>query len=80
MRNEVIFWTQIASIVAFVFIVFGLYRPLVDQTDSTIQLLKETITSLKDQLSEARDPTPDELSQSLSERVKLLESELRRLA
>ncbi len=80
MSNEVIFWTQIVSIVAFVFIVFGLYRLLVDQKDSTIQLLKETISTLKDQLSEALNSTPDVLAQSLSERVKLLESELKRLA
>ncbi len=59
MSNEVIFWTQISSIVAFVLSVFGLYRLLVDQKDATIQLLKETVSTLKDQLAEARSSTPD---------------------
>lgn len=80
MSNEVIFWTQISSIVAFLFAVFGLYRLLIDQKDATIQLLKETVSTLKDQLSEARNSTPDVLAQSLSGRVKLLESELERLS
>ncbi len=80
MSNEVIFWTQIASIVAFVVTIFGLYRLLIDQKDATIQLLKETIGTLKDQLSEARNSTPDVLAQSLSGRVKLLEGELERLS
>lgn len=80
MSNDVIFWTQIASIGAFVFSVFGLYRLLVDQKDATIQLLRETVTTLKDQLAEARNSTPDVLAQSLSGRVKLLEGELERLS
>ena len=80
MSNDVIFWTQIASIVAFVFSIFGLYRLLVDQKDATIQLLKETVGTLKDQLSEARNSTPDILAQSLSGRVKSLEGELERLS
>lgn len=80
MSNEVIFWTQIASIVAFVISVFGLYRLLVDQKEATIQLLKETVSTLKDQLAEARSSTPDTLAQSLFSRVKLLEGELERLS
>jgi hypothetical protein len=78
--NDVIFWTQIASIVGFVFSVFGLYRLLVDQKDATIQLLKESVATLKDQLAEARNSTPDVLARSLSERVKLLEIELERFS
>lgn len=80
MTNDVIFWTQIASIVVFVFSVFGLYRLLVDQKDATIQLLKETVSVLKDKLSEAQNSTPDVLAQSLSGRVRLLECELERLS
>ena len=78
MSNEVIFWT--ASIVTFIFAIFGLYRLLVDQKDATIQLLKETVNTLKEQLAEARTPTPDVLAQSLSGRVKLLEGELESLS
>ena len=80
MSNDTIFWTQIASIVVFVFSVFGLYRLLIEQKDATIQFLKETNSSLKDQLAEARGSTPDVLAQSLSGRVKLLEGELERLS
>ncbi len=54
MSNEVIFWT--ASIVTFIFAIFGLYRLLVDQKDATIQLLKETVDTLKEQLAEAPHP------------------------
>lgn len=80
MSNDTIFWTQIASIVVFVLSVFGLYRLLIEQKDATIQFLKETNSSLKDQLAEARNSTPDVLAQSLSGRVKLLEGELERLS
>lgn len=80
MSNELIFWTQITSIVAFVLSIFGLYRLLVEQKDATIQLLKETVSTLKDQLAEARSFTPDVLAQALSSRVKLLEGELERLS
>ena len=80
MSNDVIFWTQVASIVVFVFSVFGLYRLLVDQKDATIEFLKETNNALREQLAEARNSTPDVLAQSLSGRVKLLEGELERLS
>ena len=80
MSNDTIFWTQIASIVVFVLSVFGLYRLLIEQKDATIQFLKETNSSLKDQLAEARNSTPDVLAQSLSGRLKLLEGELERLS
>lgn len=80
MSNETIFWTQVTSIVVFVLSMFGLYRLLIEQKDSTIQFLKETNSALKDQLIEARNLTPDVLAQSLSGRVKLLEGELERLS
>ena len=77
--NDVIFWTQVASIVAFVVALFVLYRLLVDQKDATIQLQKENILYLKDQLTDAKAQSPDVLAQSLTNRVNLLEGELRRL-
>jgi DNA repair exonuclease SbcCD ATPase subunit len=80
MSNDVLFWTQIASIVAFVFALFGLYRLLAEQKDATIQLLRETIAAVKDQLAEARRTTPDVLAQTLSSRVKLLDAELTRIS
>jgi len=56
--TETIFWTQIASIVGFVVTLFVLYRLLVDQKDATIQLQKENISFLKDQLADAKSQSP----------------------
>lgn len=77
--TEIIFWTQIASTVGFVVALFVLYRVLVEQKDATIQLQKENITYLKDQLTEAKSQSPDMLAQSLASRIKLFEEELKRL-
>jgi DNA repair exonuclease SbcCD ATPase subunit len=79
MTNDVLFWTQVGSIVAFIIALFVLYRVLAEQKDATIQLLRETISTLKDQLAEARRVTPDVLAQTLAARVKLLEGELERV-
>ena len=77
--TETIFWVQIVSIVGFVVALFVLYRLLVDQKDATIQLQKENIAFLKDQLADAKLQSPDVLAQSLAGRVKLFEEELRKL-
>lgn len=77
--TETIFWTQLSSIIAYVVALFVLYRLLVEQKDSTIQLQKENIAYLKDQLTEAKSQTPDVLAQVLASRVKLFEEELKRL-
>ena len=77
--TETVFWTQIVSIVGFVGAVFYLYRLLVEQKESTIQLQKENIAYLKDQLVDARTQSPDVLAQSLRNRVGLFEEELKRL-
>lgn len=76
--TETVFWTQIASIVGFIVLLFY-FRMLVEQKDATIQLQKENIAYLKDQLAEAKSQSPDELAKSLASRVKLLEDELKRL-
>lgn len=78
--TETIFWTQIASITGFVVTLFALYRLLVNQKDATIQLQKENIAYLKDQLADAKLQSPDVLAQSLAGRVKLFEEELKRLS
>ena len=77
--TETVFWTQIASIVGFIVSLFYLYRMLVEQKEATIQLQKENIAYLKDQLVEAKSQSPDELAKSLASRVKLYEEELNRL-
>lgn len=80
MSNELIPWTQIGVILGYIFLVFGIYKLFVEQKDAMIQLLKERISTLKDQISEARSSTPDILAQTLSARVKNLEGELERLS
>ena len=66
MANEIIFLTQIASIIAFIVVLFVLYRVLVSQKDATIELLKEENTYLKEQLETAKENTPDKLAKKLS--------------
>jgi len=41
MSNEIIFITQITSIISYIMLVFFLYRLLVGQKDATIEVLKE---------------------------------------
>ncbi|WP_445366906.1 hypothetical protein ACH5Y9_16755 [Methylomonas sp. BW4-1] len=65
--------------IAFIVALFTLYRLLVEQKDATIQLQKENIAYLKDQLTDAKSQSPDSLAQSLSSRIKLYEEELLRL-
>lgn len=72
MTIEAIFLTQIASIIVFVVALFVLYRVLVEQKDATIQLQKENIAYIKDQLVEAKSQSPEIIVQSLSVRVKPL--------
>jgi len=51
MSNELIFYTQLASVAVFVPALFGIYRLLVEQKDSVIQVLKERLLD-KDAKSE----------------------------
>jgi TolA-binding protein len=80
MTIELLFYTQVASIVAFIGALFVLYRVLVGQKDATIQLLKEKTLFLEQQLSHAEKKDPDALAKSLSERVGNLNSEIERLS
>ena len=76
MTNEIIFMTQIASILSFIIVLFVLYRVLISQKDATIQLLKEKIDYLKDQLTNAKDNAPDKIAKNLSDRIHILNEEL----
>lgn len=79
MGNETIFFTQIASIIAFIVTLFVLYRVLVNQKDATIELLREQVSMLKGQLTDARQESPDIVAKKLSDRVNLVTEELSRL-
>lgn len=80
MSNEIIFFTQLASIIGFIVALFVLYRVLVNQKDAVIQLLKERNEYISLQLHEAKQQEPDVLIESLSNRAKLLENELKILS
>ena len=79
MTNEVIFVTQILSIIGYIGAVFGLYRLLVSAKDSKIGLLEERIKARDDKIAELEKQTPDVLVTSLSSRVKALNEELERM-
>lgn len=79
MSNNVLFYTQIGSILLFILIVFALYRLLVQQKDATIELLRQRNEWFKDQLEAAQNLRPDVLVERLGKRLKATESELVRL-
>lgn len=79
MSLDTIFYTQLASIVAFLFALFTLYRLLVEQKDSVIQLLKERIAEKDEKLKELQSQTPDALASALSSRVEVTLKEISRL-
>lgn len=79
MSNDTIFYTQIASIVVFVLALFGIYRLLVEQKDSVIQLLKERIADKDAKIQELELQTPDALATALSSRIEITLAEVNRL-
>jgi hypothetical protein len=66
--TEVIFYTQVASVIAFLIALFGLYRVLVRQKDSTIALLLENDRLLSIELEQLRIQLPDAIGESMARR------------
>lgn len=79
MTTEVIFYTQIVSIIGFIITLFVLYRVLVQQKDAVIQLLKERLIDKDEQIAALKTQTPDALASALSDRIKISVDELARL-
>lgn len=79
MSNDTIFYTQIASIVVFMLALFGIYRLLVEQKDSVIQLLRERIADRDAKIEELELQTPDALATALSSRIEITLEEIGRL-
>lgn len=77
--DDVGFYLPIASIVVFVFALFGIYRTLVSQKDAAIQALEKENGFLKLQLVQAKLQSPDVVAQALASRIALLSEELSRL-
>jgi len=79
MTTEVIFYTQIVSIIGFIITLFVLYRVLVQQKDAVIQLLKERLIDKDEQIAALKTQTPDALASALNERIKVTQDEIVRL-
>lgn len=79
MTNEIIFYTQIGSVITLILAVFGVYRLLVEQKDAVIQLLKERINDQTEAIHRLELQTPDALAKSLTDRVERQLAEIERL-
>lgn len=79
MTNEVIFYTQLASIVAFIIALFTVYSVLVQAKDAAIQLLKERLINKDEQIAALKAQTPDTLVSILNDRIKVTQDEIGRL-
>ncbi len=79
MSNDVIFYVQLASVVIFVIALFGVYRLVVQQKDSVIQLLKERLREKDGKIEGLESRTPDALATALSSRIRVAIDEIDRL-
>lgn len=79
MPNEIIFYTQVVSIIGFVVAIFVLYRILVSSKDATITLLKTRLEEKKDKIADLQSQSPDVLLSVLSERIDIALKEIARL-
>lgn len=79
MTNEIIFYTQVASILGFIIALFVLYRVLVANKDSVIELKNERILGLEEKNRMLEKQMPDALTDTLSRRVDIMKSEVARL-
>lgn len=79
MSNEIIFFTQIASIIVFILALFGIYRSLVSQKDGVIELLREQLNQQAIKMKELAAKSPDVLAKTLAERIEIAVSEIERL-
>jgi hypothetical protein len=79
MNIQTIFYTQLASVLGFISTVFVLYRILIKQKDSTIELLKERISYLESKFKDIEKQSPDVLVESIARRYEIAKSEITRL-
>jgi len=79
MSTDIIFYTQIASIITFLAALFIPYKVLIAQKDASIDFLKQEIETLKRKLNDADSQSPDVLVTALSSRVEIAKKEIERL-
>ena len=80
MINEVIFYTQIGSITAYIGALFGIYKILVKQKDATIENLKTNNEFLREQNQILKESSSDILLERLKKRLELSSEELKNLS
>lgn len=80
MSNESVLYAQVGSFISFVMLTFVLYRLLIKQKDSTIELLKERISTLDFKVKELERKAPDALVDSLHRRVEIATAEIQKLS
>jgi len=78
MTLNIIFITQLASILGFVVVLFTLYKTLVSAKDATIETLKQQINLNDQKIRELENQEPDILIAVLKRRATALEEELQR--
>jgi hypothetical protein len=76
---ELIFYTQVASIIGSLLAIFTFYRLLVSQKDSVIELLKQRIKLLEKDFKRLDTQPPDVILNSLDRQVDIAKSEIIRL-
>ena len=79
MTNTVLFYTQVGSILLFVVSLFVIYRLLVSKKDAAIEYLQITNAEKDKLISDLSKKTDDQLIMNLDQRVKVFDSELKRL-
>ncbi|UDM17911.1 hypothetical protein [Vogesella sp. XCS3] len=76
MTIQMVFYTQIGSILAFILSLFALYRLLVSSKDATIETLRQQLSFLESKIKASADDAPDVLMNRIEKRTALLEKEL----
>lgn len=80
MTIELLFYTQIAAILGYITAAFILYRLLISQKDSVIELLKERNELLQERISDLERQSPDVLVNALAKRVDIAKKEIEALS
>jgi hypothetical protein len=73
---EAVFYTQIASIIAFLVTLFVLYHMLVGTKDATIETLRSQVSLLEAKVKASTETAPDVLLQRYEKRATLFQQEL----
>jgi hypothetical protein len=77
--NEVIFYTQIATLVGFVFTVFGLYRLLVSAKDATIESVRQQLAASNAKIEELEKRSPSVLVETYARQLELAENMVKKV-